>query len=152
MSQKPKDLIPLSEAAVISGKSSRTIKRWISNGFLSRYQLGKGRTAPLSVSKQDLRAYLTTVKPKKSNDIIQMTQVKDDGPSWKEIVEELRNDKSRLLVRVQKLETELVNVRSELAEVREAKNALNKELLNLVQSKSGIVKGLLKGAIKKLTR
>lgn len=134
------NLVTLKDASRISGKSERTIRRWIGRGVLTDQRTTKGRRVPIVLDVTQLRAHLATLSPTPD-------QVADNGTNGNGTVadsagqlaavltaqvEDLRQDKERLLRRVEALEVEL-------AEAREARTALEREL----NGRRG-VKGLLR--------
>ena len=178
-------LMPLSQAAKWAGKSPRTLKRWVDRGIIDGKRKGKYKTAPILVSKLKLRSYLATLdRPSLSHveapadDIAEVRA--DRADPMREFVEELKDDKARLLSQVSLLQTELADVRQQLTDCQQARSAVERELINATQDRAefrqaiadlrrqveqghrersdlerqmrGGVRGLLRGAVQRFRR
>jgi len=61
MDSQGQDIIGLKEAARISGKAERTVRRWVKKGTLKDMRAPGDATSPIVVSLQELRAHLATL-------------------------------------------------------------------------------------------
>jgi len=57
------ELVTLADAARLSGRSERTIRRWVHEGTLRDLRAAGDRTSPVRVRTAELRAHLATLSP-----------------------------------------------------------------------------------------
>ena len=172
--------IPLKTAAQISGRSIKTIRRWIKEGKVEdKRPSGSGRCTPIKVDTVQLRAYLSTMevnqKPTARKTIHKTPRsvptVKPNGEviALREQIEmmdrynnEVKVERDRLLVKLESQETKLEALRKLRLSFEEFRTTATIKIEKLknenrtlkeerTRAKYG-VRGLLKGAIRKLKR
>jgi hypothetical protein len=79
------DLIGLSEAVRLSGRSARTLRRWIAAGRLRDWRPpGHEPTAPIALRAGDLRALLATEPPpRRGLHLVNPRRRSSSAPSWR---------------------------------------------------------------------
>ena len=58
------DFLTLEQTAKYFGVHTRTVMRWLKNGSLKGYKLGKGKTALLRIPKAEIQKFLERNKIK----------------------------------------------------------------------------------------
>jgi len=106
------DLITLSVASKISGKSVQRLKRWVKGGRLTDLRHEGDLRSPVVIRRSELEAVVSTVAPGmiddgdglngKALDVLR-TQMK----AFEMMIEELREDKRRLLEENRRLREQL---------------------------------------------
>jgi len=97
-----KEIIPLSVAAEIAGRSVQTLKRWIREGRLTDRRRPGDRKSRIVVSRRDLESCLTQLpRAKKRRDALEVLQ--DRFNVLERVIDDLRSDKERLLEEKQRL-------------------------------------------------
>ena len=198
MDNLPKQ-VPLSTATTIAGRSTSTLRRWIRKGVLRDLRPPEAdRSAPVMVSTQELRNHLVTLKrngnhPRSPAPVqtssqtpmhqpVQPPTTTTDGQvvALERLVNELSEDKARLLSQVSQLQNDLSDVRQQLGDCQQARSAVERELVNATRDRDefhqaindlrhqverghaeradlerqmqGGVRGLLRGAVKRFRR
>lgn len=169
--ERPTDLLTLKEAAAITGRSERSIRRWRQEGRLHPYAATEPGAAPL-VSKAELMAAAVAMAESAAVPVIEgakrprspsVTTGRSSVPvtmaameGWQRSVIALEREVEDLKVQREDLKTqredmrgqrdeakkELEGVKKELADVRARSTALEREL-------AGGFAGLLKGKVRK---
>ena len=147
-------LINLAQAEKIAGKTPRTLKRWIDSGFITDKRNKGDKYSPIVISETELRKYLSTLSPTARNakplpEVLAKEKAESEISAWKQLLSEVKADRERLVAQVSRLESELVGVKHELANIRLSKDVLEKELLVLARSRTGVIRRLLQGAVSK---
>jgi septal ring factor EnvC (AmiA/AmiB activator) len=145
--------IPLSTAAKIAERSPKTIRRWVHRGELTDKRADGDTQSPLLIDTHELLAKLSTQTPRVDSpvqlqvppDVHQVDTTTQLIANLGRQVEGLELDKARLLSEVKRLRDELGNLRTQLDESRSARAVIEREL-------SGGVRGLLRGAVRRLRR
>ena len=82
-------------------------------------------------------------------EVLAKEKAESEISAWKQLLSEVKADRERLVAQVSRLESELVGVKHELANIRLSKDVLEKELLVLARSRTGVIRRLLQGAVSK---
>ena len=156
------DKLTLKQAAVLSGKSARTLRRWLQAGVLSDRRAPGDRTSPVVVDTAELRAHLATLSAPLAGqvstrdnpgdaaggDTAPLTRPPVTTPGDTPVVQALQGQVATLREQVTDLRAErdrLLNERAQrvrqLQDMAEAKAALERELAGRG------VRGLLKGGL-----
>jgi hypothetical protein len=142
------DVIPLDVAAKVAGRSPKTVRSWVHQGFLDDKRTPGDTRGRLLVSTRQLLAHLagTTPAPPTATPALPLVEYPrvpeaDDHNALVATLEreneELRTDKRRLFADVDALRHELEDTRRQLEDLRRSKAAVEKEL-------NGGVRGLLR--------
>jgi hypothetical protein len=140
------DTLTLKEACTVSGKSERTLRRWIASGALADLRPAGVPNAPCRVRTGELRALLAALPEPLPGDAGALTRPDTPGGAPAaaggdarafalalDLVEELRGDKVRLLadldagrLELARERREVERLRLELAEARQAREQVER--------------------------
>ncbi|MBU0609493.1 MAG: hypothetical protein KKI08_16520 [Armatimonadetes bacterium] len=139
------DLVTLKDAAAMSERSARTIRRWVKQGVLSdRRPSGAPPTAPLLLDAGELRTHLATMSTAPGN-VSEASQDRVNGapsatssttgPDMPEseravlqrLVDTLESERDHLRSQVEQLRQDRARLEHALADEREARLAVERE-------------------------
>ena len=167
------ETIPLKTAAQISGRSVTTIRRWIREGKLDdKRPAGSSRCSPIKVDTVQLRAFLATLEVgqeqtihktvHKTNQPVSKVETNGEVLALKNHIEmleifnkDVRAERDKFFLKLESQESELEALRKfrRTAMVKIEKLETENRTLREEKTKAKYgVRGLLKGAIKKLKR
>ena len=157
--QSAEELVSLTEAAQIAGKSPRTIRRWISRGILPAVRSGHSRTSPVRVPKTQLRAYLaTSVRTDDQNVIGQVSKAvtpsvpNSEDDVLRELLEEVKGERDRLWAQVERLEASRRDLEDDKRDLRRSLEDSRERITALERELNSGVKGLLTSTARRFAK
>ena len=158
------EIIGMGEACQLSGRTARTIRRWVTDGRLTDLRPDGDRVSPLRLRTTDLRALLTELAPDKrpapgAGRTRQGAPTAAPAPAppaaapelvaelrarvadLQGAVEDARRERDRQAERMAQVEAERLTLVQDLAEARAAREAVERETAGF-----GGVRGLLTAA------
>jgi len=167
------DILTLREACALTGKSERTLRRWLASGALADLRPDGAVNAPCRIRTAELRAYLATLPeplPRGTPAGVPRPDVTPPAPEAALVdelrarVDELRGDKVRALADLDATRAELAREREDLAltrraleEERQARAALERTVAEAARTAApspspappGGLRGLLSGLLRR---